>query len=158
MVRLIGLISVFGIVAFCFAAFIDGSSSYAQADQASCPCWDGTRTPYNSIDEVIGNGDITQCDTVPQLNDNPDPNIPTYMEAFVLTDDTQAYARIDPHHYSDNPVDRTRWTTCCAGQPCDASNQVTHMPLSQAQACMQDILAYCRDYCMANPDSNLCSQ
>jgi len=153
MVRLIGLICVFGIASFCLAAFINASNAYAKPDQASCPCW-----APKSIDEVIGNGDITQCDTVPQLNDNPDPDIPTYMEASILTDDSGAYARIDPHHFSDIPRQNLH-TSCHTGRVCEFSSGCeTNISLSEAQACMQDILAYCRDYCMANPDSDLCSQ
>ena len=68
MIRIMGLICVFGIASLCLATFIRASTAYARSARAMCPCWPGGIT---ELEATLGppktiNITLDPCDTKQQ--------------------------------------------------------------------------------------------
>ena len=158
MVRIIGLIFVFGIASLCVASFIHATTAHAQPIR-ECPCWyEGDE--YMGLEETLGDpktADIMldTCDTRP-YEERECPN-PTgqgcfyKQEAEIISDDGTlgAYALII------TPLLRGS----DQGLQCEIYSGEYNVRfisirwLSDARECFNDVVKYCRDYCKYNPNA-----
>ncbi len=158
MVRIIVLIFVFGIASLCVASFIHASTAYAQPIRA-CPCWyEGY--DYPGLEETLGDPKdpsimLDTCTTKPyEEHECPNPTGQgcfNKQEAEIMSRDGTlgAYALIIQPFLRGSDQ----------GLQCEIYNGDYHTQdisirwLSDARACFHDIVTYCRDYCMHNPNA-----
>ena len=150
MVRIIGLIFVFGIASLCLAVTIHVTTSYAQPPD-DCPCW---KEGLAGLEQLLGspNSIITDsffvCDTGVHIQTSGIGGRSFYANIFV-----------DDDHYVEVTVRHGENTGMCTRYGNNSKYKVSvFVDKDQAEACLENIYAYCTDYCMANPDSELCSQ
>ena len=160
MVRIICLIFVFGIASLCLAASIHAPTAYARSGHAVCPCWPGGPT---ELDNKLGDPadpaiSPNPCDTRPIIvhkdKDQKDERIEHFATVHIFQpNDVLASAHI--REFPPKTIDATN----CRLSYGTENVSWRDIPFSEAQACMQDIFAWCRDYCKAHPDDDYnCSQ
>ena len=152
MIRIMGLICVFGIASLCLATFIRASTAYARSARAMCPCWPGGIT---ELEATLGppktiNITLDPCDTKQQQTHEHGVSYFLYTDYADIANLGQtlgasvfiAIHTLDNINYADCDIYDEE------GEGYE--NPQSDIPVSEAEACMHDILAYCRDYCMYN--------
>jgi hypothetical protein len=153
MVRMICLIFVFGIASLCVASFIHATTAHARKGPAICPCWPGGP---NELAMKLGNPKTTDnpfdpCDTNQREEDVVQPAQLLTLSAEVQSLDDEIFADAEITFHNPGSLTPGVELTSCDIYTADAPMDGISVP--EAQECMQDILAYCRDYCRYNPNA-----
>jgi len=153
MFRMICLIFVFGIASLCVASFIHATTAYAQKGKPACPCWSGGP---NGLARVLGDPktimrEYDPCDTNHRSERVFEPAQLRFISAEIKSLDDEFFAdALIIFHNPDSLTPGVELTSCdifTAAQPMDG------ITLPETEACMHDILDYCRDYCRHNPNA-----
>jgi len=155
MVRMICLIFVFGLASLCAASFIHATTAYAGKGQPVCPCWPGGPT---ELATKLGNPKTTTyeypfdpCDTNHRSEQIVEPADLHTLSAQVKSLDDVIFADALIILHKPGTLSPGVELTSCDIYTADDPMDDIRVP--EAEACMRDILAYCRDYCKYNPNA-----
>lgn len=159
MVRFSVWTCVLGMAACCLAVIIRPSISYAQSN-SSCPCWPGGLSQLETEIGPPASTDLSHCDNILRTNSGyPSPHYSyesrsagiyasdTSIDALAAISSSVSSGRLS-YRLKCQYKDRILEHNTEYGEPSDPS-----INNASIESCMEDLLAYCREYCKDNPNA-----